>query len=217
MGWVGNKWFPAWRGDYCQGFYHPPEDGSEPIWELKIPEYEGLIYAGDNLRPRWVMVNGREMPSRLVYAKSGTADCNIMSGEPPRSNNGWGFPSAKHYCSSHGIWLMDDDDVLDHFNGNRGVYGQWLKSQGKKLEKKEEKKPAPEIEVPENIAIELRTALEPILNANAKFVALWKQGKTGPLIGAAMRVLASKYEGRFIEQILREKISAFESDVGKDS
>jgi hypothetical protein len=198
VGWVGNKWFPAWRGDYCSGFFHPPEDGSEPIWELKPTDYEGTL---DNDRPRWVMVNGREMPNRLVSRKSGGADCNIISGETPQPN-GWGFPSTKYYCASHGIWLVDDDDVLEHFNGNRGILGQWLKSQGKSLPKAEKEKL--EVEVPEALAGELRTFLKPVVSANAKFVELWKAGKTGPLIGAVMREAKGKYEGKHIEAVLKE-------------
>jgi GatB domain len=53
-------------------------------------------------------------------------------------------------------------------------------------------------------AAELRAFLEPVVAANEKFVALWKQGKIGPLIGAAMRAAAGKYEGKHIEKTLKE-------------
>jgi hypothetical protein len=59
------------------------------------------------------------------------------------------------------------------------------------------------IEIPEPLTAELRAFLEPIVAANEKFVALWKQGKTGPLIGVAMKA-AGKYEGAHIQQVLKE-------------
>jgi hypothetical protein len=72
-------------------------------------------------------------------------------------------------------------------------------------------------EAPEPDAAELRTFLEPVVSANEKFVALWKQGKTGPLIGAAMRAAAGKYEGKYIEKTLKGIVDALGSDVAKDS
>lgn len=197
MGWIGKKWFPEWRGDYCQGFYELPEDGSAPIWEYKDPEFEGT----QDHRPIWVMVNGREIPHRLVYRKAGGADCKIVSGETPQPN-GWGFPSTKYFCSSHMLWLADEDEVLEHFGGNKGTFGQWAKEQG--IKSKKETAPKEKIEVEMSLAAEIKAFLEPILAANAKFVELWRIGKTGPLVGAAMREAKGKYEGKHIEAVLEE-------------
>ena len=61
---------------------------------------------------------------------------------------------------------------------------------------------APEAPPPD--AAELREFLEPIVAANEKFVGLWKQGKIGPLVGAAMRVAKGKYEGKYVEAMLKE-------------
>lgn len=69
-------------------------------------------------------------------------------------------------------------------------------------EKPEVVETAPEPEAP--VPPELRAFIEPIVTANAKFVELWKAGKTGPLIGAAMREAKGKYEGKHIEAVLKE-------------
>jgi hypothetical protein len=64
--------------------------------------------------------------------------------------------------------------------------------------------PAPKPETPEPDTVELRAFLEPVVAANEKFVALWKQGKTGPLIGVARKAAAGKFEGKHIEKVLKE-------------
>ena len=219
MGWVGNKWFPRWRGDTCSGWYYPPADGSKPIWELKIPDWEGVVAAGENLRPRWVMINGREISHNEVGRTAGESDCEIIpldNSNPKKSPEGWGsgIPFSSHYCMTHMIFLYGEDGagVLEHFGSNKGAYGNWRKAEDARLKtlgivvKKEEKieTPKPKIDVPENIAAELRAFLEPIVAANEKFVGLWKQGKIGPLVGAAMRENKGKYEGKFIEAMLKE-------------
>jgi len=71
--------------------------------------------------------------------------------------------------------------------------------------------PPPKPETPEPDAAELRAFLEPVVAANEKFVALWKQGKTGPLVGAAMRAAAGKYEGKHIEKTLKEIVGGTEA------
>jgi hypothetical protein len=64
--------------------------------------------------------------------------------------------------------------------------------------------PDPKPETPEPDAAELRAFLEPLVTANEKFVELWRQGKTGPLIGAARKAAAGKFEGKHIEKTLKE-------------
>jgi hypothetical protein len=195
MGWIGRKWFPEWRGDYCQGWYEPPE-GEEPIWEHRPPDFEGTQ---DN-RPIWVMINGREMPNRLVYARAGGADCNIISGRTPQPN-GWGFPSTEYYCCvSHSLWLADESEVLEHFDGNKGVFGMWLKERGIKVQKVEKERV--KVNVPDALIAEIKAFLEPIVATNPKFIELWKEGKTGPMVGAAMKAAKGKYEGKVIEEVL---------------
>jgi len=196
MSYIGNKWFPRWPGDYCTGWYAPPEDGSKPIWEFKDPDYEGT----QDHSPKWVMINGRELPHEDISRKQGDADCEIvLYGKiPPHRTY-----IEKYFCYSHRIWLHDEDDILFHFRGNKSFFGQWKKDMGIKDAPKEET-PKPKIDVPEDITVELRAFLEPIVAANEKFVGLWKQGKIGPLVGAAMRENKGKYEGKFIEAMLKE-------------
>jgi hypothetical protein len=67
--------------------------------------------------------------------------------------------------------------------------------------------PDPKPETPEPDTVELRAFLEPLVAANEKFVALWKQGKTGPLIGVARKSAAGKYEGKHIEKVLGEIVN----------
>jgi len=198
MGWVNNKWFPRWPGDYCTGWYAPPTDGSAPIWERKDPDYEGT----QDHSPKWVMLNGRELSHEDVARKQGDTECEIVpyGKVPPHRTY-----VEKYFCYSCRLWLCDEDDVLSHFGGNKSFFGQWKKGMGMKDAPKEEA-PKPKIDVPENIAAELRAFLEPIVASNEKFVGLWKQGKIGPLVGAAMRENKGKYEGKFIEAMLKEVV-----------
>lgn len=195
MGWIDNKWIPRWPGDYCTGFFQLPEDGSAPIWELKTPNYEGTR---EN-RPVWVMVNGREISHYDIAMKSGDSDCEV---EPYGKQPPWGMKFAAYFCRNHVVWLADEDAVLLHFGGHKGHFGQWKKSMGIKNTAPEA--PKPKIGVPEDVTADLRAFLEPIVAANEKFVGLWKQGKIGPLVGAAMREAKGKYEGKYVEAMLQE-------------
>lgn len=197
MGWVGNKWFPRYPGDYCTGFYHPPEDGSVPIWKLQPPNFEGTR---DN-RPMWVMVNGREISGNDIAMKQGSSDCEVaLTTSPPPH----GRCPAKYFCHRCAIWLRDEDDVLLHLD-NKSLFGQWAKEMGIKLEKAPKQEAAP-VELPDTLAAEIRTFLEPIIAASTKQVDLWKAGKTGALIGVAMKAAKGTYEGKHIEKMLKELV-----------
>jgi hypothetical protein len=206
MGWVDRKWFPGWPGDYCSGWYKAPP-GVEPIWELRSPDFHGTR----NQSPIWVMVNGVEIPDRLIAETSGGSDCEI---ERYGKIVPYRYAVASHFCRTHIVFLYTEDHVLRHLKGNKSLFGQLVK-EGivQPLPEPPKKEPwtvssdrirAVRIEIPESLTAEVRAFLEPIVAANEKFVGLWKQGKTGPLVGAAMRAAAGKYEGAHIQQILQE-------------
>lgn len=195
MGWVDSKWFPAYPGDFCSGWYKAPE-GVEPIWEFRLPNFEGTL---EN-RPRWVMVNGREIPDRSIAETSGGADCEIERyGKivPHR------YVVASHFCRTHIVFLYTEDHVLRHLKGNKSLFGQLLK-EGIVCPIEAPKVEASEIEVPEAIATKLRELIQPVVVRHEKLVPLWKQGKTGPLIGIVIKATEGKYEGKHIEKVLKE-------------
>jgi hypothetical protein len=196
MGWIDKKWFPRWPGDYCTGFYAPPEDGSAPIWERRDPDFQGT----QDHSPKWVMTNGREIPADAIAMSLGGPDCRIERYGKTVPHR---YYFASHFCRSHIVFLHDAEAVLAHLKGNKSVYGQ-LAKEGIVDPLPETKVEKPKVEVTENLAGELRAFLEPIIAANEKFVGLWKQGKVGPLVGAAMRENKGKYEGKFIEAMLKE-------------
>lgn len=128
----------------------------------------------------------------------------------------WGDTDL-YWCVSCWKGLNGLDEAAAHMD-DKSRFGNWKKEQLeainaeiKRLQaiaarfKTEEapKKEAEAVKVPEALASELRATLEPVVAANEKFVALWKQGKTGPLIGAA-RKAATEHEGKHIEQVLKE-------------
>lgn len=202
MGWVGDKWFPRWPGDCCTGWYHPPDDGSAPVWERRDPGFEGT----QDRRPVWVMANGREVPAEEIARKSGGPDCKVRryGKHPPH-----GRPFASHVCCSHGtdvVYLYGEADVLSHLKGNKSLFGQLAKEGVVEPLGKEAPEAKPEVAVPAPLAAEIRAFLGPLVASNGKFVELWKAGKTGPLVGAAMREAKGKYEGRHVEAVLGEMV-----------
>jgi len=215
MPWVENKWFPRWRHDTCHGNYAKPDDGSQPIWQFKLPDWEGIEAVGTHAGPRWVMVNGRELPPEIAYQYAGDQECDIL---PTAGIHSSYKPPASHYCSTHRIMLYGEDGagVVEHLRNNKSAYGMWRKEEDRRLralgiavaKKEEPKKEAVAIQIPEDVATELRAFLEPIVAANEKFVGLWKQGKIGPLVGTAMREAKGKYEGKFVETMLKEIVGA---------
>jgi hypothetical protein len=130
----------------------------------------------------------------------------------------WGDTDL-YWCVSHWKGLNGLDEVAEHMG--KSCFGNWKKQQLNEINEEirrlqaiaarfkahevEAPKEVPlEVEVPTTLADELRAFLEPVVAANEKFAVLWKQGKTGPLIGAARKAAADKYEGKFIEQMLKE-------------
>jgi hypothetical protein len=134
----------------------------------------------------------------------------------------WGDTDL-YWCVSCWKGLNGLDEVVQHMD-DKSRFGNWKKEQLDYINSEVKRlqaiaarltayttevpdKEVQKVEVPVALTAELRAFLEPIVAANEKFIALWKQGKTGPLIGVARKAAAGKYEGKHIEKVLGEIVN----------